>query len=148
MVEIHQSKRGLFRHITFESRADLGEAEKVSYSGQRIAEIYRYCSFTFSRPREVTVLTIGTNDLLKRFSYTPGPLTAEDCFEPLVPFIEWVLSLYKPRVIVVCTLFPIPKDEQGRRCVQRKYLCLRQVSRARENQGGDIKAGLDRDQLC
>ncbi len=59
----------MFHHITFESRADLGEAAKVSYSGQRIAEIYRYCSFAFSRQREVVILNIGTNDLLKRFKY-------------------------------------------------------------------------------
>ena len=71
----------MFHRIKFEAIADLGEAKKVSYSGQRIAEIYRYCSFAFSRPREVIFLNIGTNDRLKRFKYPRGPLTVEDCFQ-------------------------------------------------------------------
>ncbi len=101
----------MFHHITFESRADLGEAAKVSYSGQRIAQIYRYCSFAFSRQREVIILNIGTNDLLKRFKYPQGPLTVEDCFQSLVAFIEWAFSFYRPKLIMVCTLIPIPKDK-------------------------------------
>ncbi len=101
----------MFHHITFESRADLGEAAKVSYSGQRIAEIYRYCSFAFSHQPEVVILNIGTNDLLKRFKYPRGPLTVEDCFQSLVAFIEWAFGFYRPKLIIVCTLIPIPKDD-------------------------------------
>ncbi len=103
----------MFHLITFEAGADLGEAAKVSYSGQRIAEIYRYCSFAFSRQREVIILNIGTNDLLKRFDlkYPRGPLTVEDCLQSLVAFIEWAFSFYRPRVIMVCTLIPVPKDD-------------------------------------
>ncbi len=70
----------LIHHITHRGRMDLGEAGKVSYSRQGIAEIYRFCSLASSRPREVIILHIGTKDLLKRFKYPPGPLTVEDCF--------------------------------------------------------------------
>ncbi len=59
----------MFHHSTFEGRMDLGEAGKVSYSEQRIAEFYHYCSFALSRPREVIKLNIETNGLLKRFKY-------------------------------------------------------------------------------
>ena len=105
----------MFHHMKLEQRLQYGEAAKASYGGQRFAELFEYCSFSFSRTREVIIFNVGTNDLLKRHRYPKGPLTVEECFETMVAIIEWCFNFYSPKFLMLCTLIQKPKDERFNR---------------------------------
>ncbi len=79
----------------------------MSFGRGRISEIYLYLQESGPARREIVILCIGTNDILKRKRHPDG-MTVEKIFELYVAFIEWITARSSPQVLFLCTLVPVP----------------------------------------
>ena len=77
----------------------------MSFGGGRISENYLYLQESEPVKRDVVILCIGTNDILKRKRHPHG-MTIEKIFELYVAFIEWFAARSCPQVVLLCTLVP------------------------------------------
>ncbi len=100
----------MFHKLHFGERSDMGGAGKVSFGGGRISEIYLYLQESGTVKREIVILCMGTNDILKRKRH-PHNMTVEKIFELYVAFIEWFSTKSNPEVIFLCTLVPVPPEK-------------------------------------
>ncbi len=100
----------MFPKLHFGERSDMGGAGKVSFGGGRISEIYLYLQESGAVKREVVILCMGTNDILKRKKH-PHNMTVEKIFELYVAFIEWFSTKNNPEAIFLCTHFPVPPEK-------------------------------------